>query len=290
MNRLIKALNRFKDNIYIKIRRTLYIENLYLKTENLNQVSIEAFIQSNLFNNQKYNDEARLNKYEYQSFSQFGEDGIIEEIFKRIGVTNSFFVEFGVETGIETNTTFLLFKNWSGLWIDGSMQNIQHIHENFAKSIKQQKLKAVQSFITAENIEDIFNINSVPTEFDLLSIDIDRNDFYVWKAIDKYKPRVIIVEYNAVFKPPCEFVVDYDALAVWDKTSNHGASLESLYKLGLEKGYCLVGCCFAGVNAFFVRKDIAEKYFKAPFTASFHYETPKYFLYNKNGHPRNIKL
>ena len=255
-----------------------------------NHLRINEYLQKYLYNNEKYTKTERLNKFEFQAFSQFGEDGIIDEIFNRIGFTNKFFVEFGVETGIETNSTYLLFNGWSGLWIDGSDSNINIIKSNFKKSIETGKLNTLQSFITAENIESLFEKSKVPLEFDLLSIDIDRNDYYVWEAIKNYKPRVVVIEYNSIFRPNCRFVVPYDSNAIWDGTSNTSSSIESLCELGEKKGYKLVGCSFAGVNAFFVREDLIDNKFFGPFTSDNFYESPKYFLYHVPGHPRKVIL
>lgn len=279
-----------KHTLYTKLRRTLYLENIDLKLDKNNQLQIDDYIQRHLFQNPRYQEADKLNRFEFQAFSQFGEDGIIQEIFRRIGTTNRFFVEFGVETGVETNTTYLLYQDWKGLWIDGSDEHIQTIQQYFPKTIAKGNLNAFQSFITAENIEQLFQRGNVPAEFDLLSIDIDRNDYYVWDAIRNYKPRVVIIEYNSIFRPGCEFVVDYDANAMWDGTSNTSASLESLCRLGEKKGYKLVASSFSGVNAFFVREDLVEGHFTGPFTAENHYESPKYFLYSTPGHPRKVQL
>lgn len=278
------------NKILHKVRKGLFIERLDSQIIINHQLAADTYLQEHLYNNPKYKEGDYLNKYEAQSFSQSGEDGIISEIFKRIGTTNKYFVEFGVESGIETNSTNLLFNNWQGLWIDGSKENKQKIEESFSGMISKGTLKICQNFITAENIEQIFNQANVPAKFDLLSIDIDRNDYHVWEAINKYKPRVVIIEYNAIFKPGTEFIVNYDAKAVWDKTSNFGASLESYCKLAEKKGYKLVGCSFSGVNAFFVRADLAEQFFQGPYTAENFYEPPRYFLVTKMGHPRKIEL
>ncbi len=278
------------NKISSKIRKAFYLEKLNESIDKLSQLQIDEYLQRQLYSNPKYQSNSYLNKFEYQSFSQFGEDGIIEEIFKRINTTNKYFVEFGVEDGLETNSTYLLHKNWKGLWIDGSIKNKIEIERSFSKLITNNILKFIQSFITAENIEDIFQKAEVPEEFDLLSIDIDRNDYHVWNAINKYKPRVIVIEYNAVYRPDTEFIVEYDANSMWDKTSNFGASLSSYCKLAEKKGYKLVGCSFSGVNAFFVQNELAEKYFYGPFTAENFYEPPRYFLYTKTGHPRKLSL
>ena len=280
----------YKEKLYVKLRRTLFLENIDHKLAKADHLQIDDYLQRHLFNNPRYQADDKLNRFEFQAFSQFGEDGIIEEIFRRIGTTNQYFVEFGVETGVETNTTYLLYKGWKGLWLDGSDENINTIKQNFSKAFAKGNLNAIQGFITAENIEQLFQKGNVPVEFDLLSIDIDRNDYYVWDAIRHYQPRVVIIEYNSIFRPGCEFVVDYDANAMWDGTSNTSASLESLYQLGLKKGYKLVASTFSGVNAFFVREDLIKDKFTGPFTAENHFESPKYFLYHTPGHPRKVVL
>lgn len=273
-----------------KIRQSLYLEKIDWALHQQNQLKIENFLIENLYKNPKYLSDNYLNKYEFQAFSQNGEDGIIEQIFKRIGTTNKYFVEFGVEDGTETNSTYLLHQQWKGLWIDASKENKLSIENSFSNLIKENKLKFIQSFITAENIEALFQQAAVPAEFDLLSIDIDSNDYYVWKAITSYNPRVVILEYNSIFRPGVEFIRQYDPTAVWDKTSYFGASLESYCNLANEKGYKLVACGFIGANAFFVRNDLAEQYFEGPFTAANFYEPPRYFLLSKSGHPRKIIL
>jgi hypothetical protein len=274
------TLGNWKNNIYTKLRRTLYLENIDTKIAKTYSLGIDNYIQQNLFNNPRYQSADKLNRFEFQAFSQFGEDGITQEIFKRIGTTN----------GSETNTTYLLYQGWQGLWIDGSAENTAMIQRSFSKIVAQKKLTSITSFITAENIEQLFQQGNVPVEFDLLSVDIDRNDYYVWKAITHYKPRVVIIEYNAIFRPGCHFVVDYDANAIWDGSSNTSASLEALYQLGLSKGYTLVASSFSGVNAFFVREDLVADHFTGPFTAENHHEPPRYFLHHTPGHPRKVVL
>lgn len=283
-------LGEWKNRFYTKVRRTFNLEQIDTRLSRMNMVQIEQFLAEHLYNNPRYHQPDRLNRFEFQAFSQVGDDGIIEEIFRRIGTTHPYFIEFGVEDGTETNSTYLLHKGWKGLWIDGSEKNIAAIHQSCRKVIQRGDLKAVQAFITAENIEKLFDQARVPVEPDLLSIDIDRNDYHVWKAIQKYRPRVVVIEYNAIFRPGCEFVIEYDASAMWDGSGHTGASLESLCRLGAEKGYKLVACCFAGVNAYFVREDVMGDHFTGPFTAKHHYEPPRYHLYHKPGHPRKLDL
>lgn len=197
-----------------------------------------------------------INDHEKKVYSQQGEDGIIEAIFEKIGTTNNYFVEFGVgppykggrklkveEHGLECNTRYLQEKGWSGLLMNG-------------KGYPEFNVKA--EFITAENINDLFAKYEVPKVFDLLSIDIDFNDFYVWKAISGYEPRVVVIEYNSAFPPTESKVVQYNAKRMWDYTNYFGASFLALVKLGKSKGYTCVGCDKKGVNMFFVKDELAK--------------------------------
>lgn len=194
--------------------------------------------------------ERRIPFIERNEYAQNQEDGIINAIFAKVGTTNKFFVEFGVEDGIECNTRYLSkHKGWKGLLMDGS-------HENAVINLHQE-------FITRENIEALFAKYNVPEEFDLLSIDIDGNDYWVWEAITAYTPRVVIMEYNACFPETESKTVPYAKDFAWDKTDYMGATLRALTKLGAQKGYTLVGTDSCGVNAFFVRNELA-KHFRLP--------------------------
>ncbi len=283
-------LHQWKNILYTKLRRTLYLEHMDTKLAMLHALEVESYLERNLLHNPRYDAPDKLNKYEFQVYSQFGEDGIIREIFRRIGTTNRYFVEFGVEDGSETNTTYLLYQGWKGLWMDGDEKFVRSIQVSCANAIAKGQLTVVHSFITAENIESLFDRAGVPKEFDLLSIDIDRNDYHVWKAISHYRPRVVVIEYNSIYRPGDHYVVPYDPGAMCDKSSYYGASLEAMTALGAEKGYKLVASSFAGLNAFFVREDVMGELFTGPFTAENHYEEPKYYLLTKRGHPRKIAL
>ena len=256
-------------------------------TTNLYELRAEEFTRE-LLAQDKYKDPRNLNRFEAKIYSQAGEDGIIAEIFRRVGTTSKDFVEFGSGDGRENNTVSLLTtQGWKGLWIEGDNEAVGRARQAFADYVGAGTLRVDPAFITAENIETLFRNAKVAPEFDLLSVDIDRNDYYVWQNIRQFRPRVVVVEYNAIFPPDVEWVVPYDANAWWDLTSRHGASLGALEQLGREKGYALVGCSLSGVNAFFVRADLVGNKFLSPSTAAVHYEPPRYFLISRAlGHPR----
>jgi hypothetical protein len=196
---------------------------------------------------------------EFRVFSQWGEDGILQQLLRYIPVSRKTFIEFGVETYQEANTRFLLIHdNWSGLVMDGSIENIEFIKSD--DLYWRYNLKAEQAFITRENINDLIRRNGISGEIGLLSVDIDGNDYWVWEAIDVVSPSIVVVEYNARFGPDRAVTIPYRADFIRTKAhySNlyYGASLAALCVLARRKGYAFVGCNMAGNNAFFVRNDL----------------------------------
>lgn len=192
--------------------------------------------------------EIDLSLYEKRLISQNGEDGVIQKIFNLIGTTSKYYVEFGAGDGhFCSNTKYLREKyKWSGLLLEGSGKDIPEINLH-------------KEFITAENICTLFAKYNVPYEFDLISIDIDRNDFYVWKALSEfYRPRVVIIESNFCLNYNEDKVVRY---APYESGCDDysGASVLALYNLGRHLGYSLVYEESNGVNLFFIRDDILKK-------------------------------
>lgn len=216
------------------------------------------------FNNSKH-DINSLEEVEFQVFSQRGEDGIIQYIINKIDIPNKIFVEFGVENYTESNTRFLLFNNnWRGLVIDGSQANVDFIKNDFI--YWKYDITAVKNFITKENINSIISNYTKETDIGLLSVDIDGNDYWIWEAIDVINPRIVICEYNSAFGATKKLTVPYKS--DFDRTTAHysnlyfGASLASFCHLAEMKGYDFIGTAGAGVNAFFVRKDISSPFKK----------------------------
>jgi hypothetical protein len=234
---------------------------------------------------ERYADQRRLTRFEHQVFSQGGEDGAIREIFRRIGESNRVFVELGVGGGLENNTAFLLAQGWSGVWLEGSRKNCDAIRTGFSREIREGRLKLIEAAAAAENIGELLRGALNAPEFDLLSIDLDRNTYHVWAALDALRPRVAVVEYNALFPADVDWIVEHDSSKWWNGTSYFGASLKALEVLAARMGYALVGCDIAGANAFFVRSDLAGDKFCTPFTSENHYEPVRYYLHGRPGHP-----
>ncbi len=102
-----------------------------------------------------------LEKYGFKVYSQSDEDGIIEEIFNRIGTTNKKFIEFGVENGLESNSHYLLLKGWNGLWIEGSIEKYKEIKIKFKSAIANRKLTVINAFINKENINELISNSGI---------------------------------------------------------------------------------------------------------------------------------
>ncbi len=201
---------------------------------------------------------ASLEEVEFQVFSQFGEDGIIQWIINQIQVKSKIFVEFGVEDYFESNTRFLLNNNnWSGLVIDSDKEKIDRLRNS--RYFWKFDLTAIDAFITKDNINDLIkNKGKVEGEIGILSVDIDGNDYWVLNALNVIDPQIVICEYNNVFGSEKRVTVPYHEC--FDRMSAHysnlyfGASLLSFRYMLENKGYIYLGTNSAGNNAFFVKK------------------------------------
>jgi hypothetical protein len=210
-----------------------------------------------------YRTDGDLNRLEWfgsKHYSQSDEDGIIFEIFKRIGTTNKTFIEFGAETGQENNSRFLLESGWNGLWIEGNSSYIPGLLYSGAPFQSNGKLQILESYVNPDNINKLIKGSNIRGEIDFLSIDIDSIDYYVFDAITEVNPRVIALEHNSNFGPTAKYVMPLDLNYRWDHSNpddnQNGASISSLEELAMKKNYQLVGCGLFSPNGFYVRKDL----------------------------------
>eukprot|EP00887_Chlorella_sp_A99_P007755 scaffold20.g7755.t1 len=209
-----------------------------------------------------------LGKAEARIYSQNEEDGALLGILLNIGVTSKRYAEFGAEDAAQCNTRILRERlGWTGLLMDSG-------HERLDINLRR-------AFVTPENINRLLTKylleegqqlgagggaaaaagaggHDAKTLLDVMSIDLDYSDWWVWRAIDgaKFQPRVVIAEINAGIPPNVSATVDVDDAARWTGSNYFGASLKAMAELGRAKGYSLVYCDSVGVNAFFVRSDI----------------------------------
>ena len=194
-----------------------------------------------------------LTRFGKNVYSQFGEDGIIEKVFKIVTSTEKekWCVEFGAWDGIEYSNTRNLIKNkgWRAVLIEPVARRFKELEKNNESNDKIILFNSFVQFDGKDSLDNILSTTIIPIDFDLLSIDIDGNDFHIWKSVKKYKPKIVVIEINPTIPSDIEFV------QCKNFNVNQGSSLLSLCKLGTDKGYELIICTEG--NAIFVLK----KYF-----------------------------
>lgn len=245
------------NRVYGAVRR------LALNVEDLDKVLInQGKILSRDYANVAFSD---LRMAEFQVFSQWGEDGIIQYLIKNLDITHKTFVEFGVETFREANCRFLMVNDfWRGLVIDGSKSNIRTIEQS--REMWKYGLQTICAFINRDNIAELID----RANFDgigILSVDIDGMDYHVLEQAVVCDPDVVIVEYNSTFGPTASVTIPYDK-DFYRGTSHYsdlyfGASAAGFDWLLNKHGYALVAGNSAGNNLFFVRRALLNERIKA---------------------------
>jgi hypothetical protein len=189
-----------------------------------------------------------LHRYGKKVYSQTNEDGIVAHLLTKLNIATGFFVEFGIappfqgtleQHGLEGNCRLLAEKGWSGLWMDGNSY--------------PPELGVRQEFVSPLNINHLLRSHGVPSEPDIVSIDIDGQDFWVWMNMLS-RPKVLVIEYNPNFGPAASKTVPFDPDFHWDGTKYYGATLLALDRLARSRLYTLVYA--NGVNSFFLRDDL----------------------------------
>jgi len=203
-----------------------------------------------------------LGEVGFKAFSQADEDGILLYLFSIIGTTNKTCVEICCGNGIECNTANLIINHgWSGLLADGNESLVKEGREFYAASRHTYVWPPtfVHAWITRSNVNQVMRENGFDGDVDLLSIDMDGVDYWIWDAIDTIRPRVVVAEYQDILGPERVVTVPYSEdfnarnYSMTRGMPNFcGASLPAFVKLARRRGYRLVGCNRYGYNAFFV--------------------------------------
>lgn len=183
-------------------------------------------------------------------YSQYGEDGILEEIFRRCEISQGLFVEFGAWDGIRYSNSYNLLVNhgWAGVYIEGDPERFQDLERN----VRQGNVLKLCAFVACEgeaSLDAILAGHDVFDDVALLSIDIDSDDYAVWEGLKNYHPLVVVVEYNPIIPLDTEYVQE--------RGRNIGNSALSLFRLGRAKGYAAVA--MTETNLIFVRDDTFPK-------------------------------
>lgn len=194
---------------------------------------------------------ASLNQYAKNIYSQNGEDGIIEEVLKRLDISSGSFVEFGAWDGQHLSNTYrLLEQGWEGVYIEGDNTRYQDLLNNMKKfEGKVDPVKAFVSISGESSLDNLLASTRVNKDFDILSIDIDSYDWHIWQSLKNYQPKIVIIEINSYI--PVGIFQTFR-----ENSENQGSSFSSTIDLGTKKGY--VAVCHTG-NLIFVREDLVSK-------------------------------
>lgn len=199
-------------------------------------------------------------------FSSSGEDGIVAHILSRVETGPKRCIDIGAGSIDGSNVADLIVNHgYQGLLIDADAAGLERSSAFYRDSSAQHQPVIVNSMVTAENVNELLRANGFAGEIDVLSIDLDGIDYWIWKAIDVVAPRVLIVEYQDILGPDRSWTVPYradfsaDDYEVNQDLNNYcGASLRAFAELCGNRGLRLVGCNRGGWNAFFVRRGLAE--------------------------------
>lgn len=199
-----------------------------------------------------------LTRFELKVFSQNGEDGVIAECLRRLGVSAGHFVEIGASSGVEGNCVFLAdVMAWPGVFIEADAARYGALERKYRHN---DRVATLHARVSPSNVDGLLGRGGAPPEPDVLSIDVDGNDYWIWQALGAYRPRLVVIEYNGSLDPRGLLVQPLDERGGWDGTEFYGASLGALCSLARAKGYRLVHTELAGVNAFFIRADLAAPF------------------------------
>ncbi len=198
-----------------------------------------------------------LLKYGYSVYSQNEEDGIIRYIFNKIGVNEILFLEFGVHRS-ENNSLNAIMNGGRGVWVDKGLSKLKtELGPNNMLSISDE-------FVTIENITTLYQnaltfLNITDKDLDLISLDLDGNDFYfIQELLGKgARPKLFCLEYNPGFYPPSKVKIKYDSTHTWQNDDYYGCSLQEYVDLLKAFEYTLIVCNITGSNCLFVRNEFA---------------------------------
>jgi hypothetical protein len=213
-----------------------------------------------------YQDKAKLGEVPgidhtgFRVFSQFEEDGKLLYILAIIGMKTKRFIEIGSDDGLNSNCANLYFHfGYHGLYVDGNRSSIRRGERFYAKYPNRWYYKPsfLCAEVTRENINELISQAGFSGEVDLLSIDIDGNDYWIWDALSVSSPRVVMIETHVEFGLR-NILVPYDPGYFFPGKHPvyHGASAIAMARLGKKKGYRLVGANLYGSNFIFVKEEL----------------------------------
>jgi hypothetical protein len=219
------------------------------------QRAVDALVRAAYVEHETLDFPQRLTVRRFGLLSQNSEDGIVLELLREGVQSSRRFVEIGCG-GNGGNSGFLATElGFSGVMLDGSSDAVAESRLRF----NSERVTVAAARVTRENVDELLTGHGITGEIDVLSIDIDGNEIWIWERLSACSPRLVIVEYNAFFGPSRAVAVPYDPAFSHDGSAYFGASLAAFVRMGARKGYRLVAVEQRGANAFFLRDDVAPQ-------------------------------
>lgn len=191
------------------------------------------------------------------------ERAVIERLLKVLGISRGWLVDVGALDGVFwSNVSFLIQRGWDALMIEAQPNNFQALVRNMSAHPQVRCALKTVGIEPENSLNSLLAEHGVPADFDLLNIDIDGNDYWVWKSLSA-TPKVVSIEYNSNFEPSERKVIEYDRSHTWQRDSYYGASALAFFELGKSKGYTLVEHT-SKTNLFFVRNDLSAPFRPLP--------------------------
>ncbi|WP_445636398.1 Methyltransferase FkbM domain-containing protein [Nostoc sp. DSM 114161] len=249
---------------FVKSLLKIAVYRLFNSFKFINERQVEQLI---LMNQYRYlavtNTLPKFQDVGFHNYSQTDEDGFLLYIFSLIGTTNKKVIEICCGDGIECNAANLIINHgWQGILVDGDIEQLKIGRKiySFLKTTSNNPPQLVHAWVTSENVNELILNNGFNGEIDLLSLDLDGIDYWLWESINCIKPRVVVLEYNTYWGGEKSVSVPYDpkfTAKIINGAYYCGASLRAFVNLGKKLGYRLVGCNTKKFNAFFVSEDVA---------------------------------
>jgi hypothetical protein len=259
-------MSTFKQRFQRSLRKAIrpLLEEYFPEKKQFNDSSTQVLLRMHY--QQRLHQKLPMPKFddvEFRAHSQTGEDGILLFVFSVLGATNKRVLEVCAGNGYECNAANLIINHgWQGLLFDGNQGNIDAANEYYlaCKDTPLLRPNCVHAWLTTDNMDALIQEHGFAGEVDLLSLDIDGNDYWLWQSMECVSPRVVILEYENAWGPHRAVTQAYKPDSVWKphplSLPTAGASLSAFVKLGRRKGYRLVGCNRMCYNAVFVRNDV----------------------------------
>jgi hypothetical protein len=187
-------------------------------------------------------------------YSQSGEDGILEKILDTLPVRDKWCVEFGAWDGKYLCNVCNLIENkdYGAVLIEANTTKFVELQENYREASNIFPINEFVGFEPDDNLDKLLKTTPIPLDFDFLSIDIDGNDYHVWKVVSQYRPKVVCIEFNDTIPPEIDFVQEANP------NVSQGSSITAIVRLGKEKGYELISV--VGCNAIMVENAYLEMF------------------------------